>query len=108
MLTAFLIKKYKSSGREGAKPLACEKSQRQRDKQTNREQQQQQKKILKPRTLRIRVIFLPVTFLTMGIPEPSLNMAPMAEGVFPLRARRHTNSTTSLGFCLTQEGGAFL
>lgn len=77
--TAFLIKKYKSSGISGAKPFDF--------------------KILK--------ILLPVTTLVCETPWASLKMTPMEEGVKPFLAYLVICSTTSSVDNLNHEG-AFL
>merc|ERR1719382_1996750 len=77
METAFLIRKYISSGRVGARPFV----------------------------FNIRKILLPVTVLTCGIPKLSRKVTPICDGVKPFLASLQMWSQTSSVFIFTQVGG---
>merc|ERR1719324_2230547 len=77
METAFLMRQYMSSGRDGARPLI----------------------------FRIRRILLPVTVFTCGTPKLSRRVTPIWDGVRPFFASLEMCSTQSSGFILTQVGG---
>merc|ERR1719324_1431413 len=77
METAFLMRQYMSSGRDGARPLV----------------------------FRMRRILLPVTVFTCGTPKLSRSVTPICEGVRPFLASFAMWSLTSSGFIFSQEGG---